>query len=275
MYTKIMELNYWNSTVCQSADYDEETGEWTVTVEREGETVVLRPKQLVLATGMSAVPNMPEFSGAENFKGVQHHSSKHPGGDPYKGKKCVVIGSNNYGFSGWGGITVFGHNGDGWPKSGATWHVHDFAVSNINPDGSVPANPIPPWQEYNVYRARPAVDDPAYPDVAGIIRDLCVADCDDGPVKISVQVENEGSRTLAAGTPWAFYKVDGTGNTLVTTGTLPEVPSGEAPEGFVIEVAPTDLGEFGFVIVLDDDGTGAGDDGGAAEASPRGHRLRG
>ncbi|MCP5084087.1 MAG: NAD(P)/FAD-dependent oxidoreductase [Alphaproteobacteria bacterium] len=95
MYTKVMELNYWSSTTCSSAEYDESAGEWTVRVNRNGEDVVLKPKQLILATGMSAVPNVPEFKGAERFKGDQQHSSKHPGGDPYKGKKCVVIGSNN------------------------------------------------------------------------------------------------------------------------------------------------------------------------------------
>ncbi|MGB0387555.1 MAG: NAD(P)/FAD-dependent oxidoreductase [Ardenticatenaceae bacterium] len=95
MYTKIMELNYWSSTVCESAEYDEETEEWTVTVEREGETVILRPKQLVLATGMSAVPNVPEFAGADTFQGEQHHSSKHGSAEEYTGKKCIVVGSNN------------------------------------------------------------------------------------------------------------------------------------------------------------------------------------
>ena len=29
------------------------------------------------------------------FKGEQHHSSQHPGGEAYAGKQCVVIGSNN------------------------------------------------------------------------------------------------------------------------------------------------------------------------------------
>jgi putative flavoprotein involved in K+ transport len=95
MYTKVMELNYWGSTEAKSAHYDEAKQEWEITVERNGETVVLRPKQLVLATGMSGVPNVPTFPGAETFKGVQHHSSKHPGGAEFRGKKCVVIGSNN------------------------------------------------------------------------------------------------------------------------------------------------------------------------------------
>jgi len=95
MYTKLMELNYWSSTVCKSATYDEAASEWTVEVEREGSAVTLKPKQLVLATGMSAKPNIPQFPGQEKFKGQIQHSSQHPGPDAFKDKKVVVIGSNN------------------------------------------------------------------------------------------------------------------------------------------------------------------------------------
>jgi putative flavoprotein involved in K+ transport len=95
MYVKVMELNYWHATECRSAQYDETAKEWTVTVERAGEAVVLRPKQLVLATGMSGMPYVPAIPGAGNFKGIQHHSSQHTGTDDYAGKKCVVLGANN------------------------------------------------------------------------------------------------------------------------------------------------------------------------------------
>src|SRR5258705_3581158 len=95
MYTKVMELNYWGSTECKKASYDEKSREWTVVVQRDGKEIVLKPKQLVLATGMSAKPNMPKFEGMDVFKGDQHHSSQHPGPDKYKNKKAVVIGSNN------------------------------------------------------------------------------------------------------------------------------------------------------------------------------------
>jgi putative flavoprotein involved in K+ transport len=95
MYTKVMELNYWGSTVCKSARYDEAAAEWVVEVEHDGETLTLRPRQLVLATGMSGKPNMPAFKGMAVFKGEQHHSSQHPGPDAYKGRKVVVIGANN------------------------------------------------------------------------------------------------------------------------------------------------------------------------------------
>jgi putative flavoprotein involved in K+ transport len=95
MYTRVMELNYWSSTECRSASFDERAGEWRVVVDRAGEEMTLRPKELVLATGMSGKPHLPTIKGMEVFKGDQHHSSRHPGPDGYAGKKAVVIGSNN------------------------------------------------------------------------------------------------------------------------------------------------------------------------------------
>jgi putative flavoprotein involved in K+ transport len=95
MYTRVMEITYWSSTTCTSASYDEAAGEWTVVLDRAGEQVVLRPRQLVLATGMSGKANVPVIPGQDGFRGDQHHSSQHPGPDAYAGKRAVVIGSNN------------------------------------------------------------------------------------------------------------------------------------------------------------------------------------
>lgn len=95
MYTRVMELNYWTSTECESASYDEASGEWIVNVNRDGEQVSLRPKQLVLATGMSGKPSIPDYASADTFEGEQQHSSQHPGPDAYRGKNCIVVGANN------------------------------------------------------------------------------------------------------------------------------------------------------------------------------------
>lgn len=94
-YTRVMEVPYWSSTTCLSAAYDEAEERWTVEVNRDGEAVTLRPVHLVLATGMSGKPNIPMLPGQDVFRGDQHHSSHHPGPDPYVGKRAVVIGSNN------------------------------------------------------------------------------------------------------------------------------------------------------------------------------------
>lgn len=95
MYAKVMEINCWTSTECIGAQYDARTKEWEVTVRCDGEEIRLRPKQLVLATGMSGIPHVPQIPGAESFKGTLRHSSQHPGGEDYAGQDCVVIGSNN------------------------------------------------------------------------------------------------------------------------------------------------------------------------------------
>jgi putative flavoprotein involved in K+ transport len=93
MYTRVMEVPYWTRSEVEEATYD--GAQWTVTVDRDGETVTLQPKQLVFATGMSGKANVPVFPGAELFEGDQHHSSQHPGPEAYAGRRAVVIGSNN------------------------------------------------------------------------------------------------------------------------------------------------------------------------------------
>ncbi|MDE2276203.1 MAG: NAD(P)/FAD-dependent oxidoreductase, partial [Burkholderiales bacterium] len=94
-YVEIMEINYWGSTLAKNCRWDEAAQRWDVTVERDGKTVVLRPKELVIALGVSGYANVPKIPGAETFLGDQHHSSQHPGPDACKGKKVVVLGSNN------------------------------------------------------------------------------------------------------------------------------------------------------------------------------------
>ncbi|MDF3311346.1 NAD(P)/FAD-dependent oxidoreductase [Rhodococcus sp. T2V] len=94
-YTTIMEINYWANTECVKARYDAESDSWSVDVVRDGEHITLRPRQLVIALGVSGYPHIPAFDGAEDFAGAQHHSSQHSGGGDWSGKRAVVIGSNN------------------------------------------------------------------------------------------------------------------------------------------------------------------------------------
>ncbi len=97
-YVQVMEVPYWANTLATSATYHHERGEWVVEVEREGMALTLRPQQLVLATGMSGKPIVPDLPGQDLFAGDQHHSSAHPGPEAYAGKRCVVVGSNNSAF---------------------------------------------------------------------------------------------------------------------------------------------------------------------------------
>jgi putative flavoprotein involved in K+ transport len=94
-YARLMELNYWGGTECQAARWDAAQEEWEVTVQHKGESVTLRPKHLVFATGMSAVPNLPDYPGMSAFKGKQMHSSQYKSGEEWRGKRALVVGSNN------------------------------------------------------------------------------------------------------------------------------------------------------------------------------------
>ena len=61
-------------------------------VERE-----LRPRHIVLATGVSGMPNIPELPGIADFNGVVEHSSRYTDGSRYAGKRVLVMGSGNSG----------------------------------------------------------------------------------------------------------------------------------------------------------------------------------
>jgi putative flavoprotein involved in K+ transport len=94
MYTRVMEVPYWSSSTVRSAAFED--GKWRVVVDRDGAETVLTPTHVVFATGMSGKPAIPSFPG--DFKGEQHHSSAHPGPEAYRGRRVVVIGSNNSAF---------------------------------------------------------------------------------------------------------------------------------------------------------------------------------
>ena len=93
-YARIMELNFWGRSECRQARFDEAAGEWEAEIDRDGERVVLRPRQLVLCTGAYGPPRMPEIAGAGEFRGKTMHSASYRDGAGWKGRNCVVIGSN-------------------------------------------------------------------------------------------------------------------------------------------------------------------------------------
>jgi len=97
MYARVMELNYWTSSTCTGASYDDAQKVWTVEVERAGERVTLKPRQLVFATGAYGPPRMIDLPGADAFRGELLHSSRYSDGSRFRGKACAVIGAASSG----------------------------------------------------------------------------------------------------------------------------------------------------------------------------------
>jgi cation diffusion facilitator CzcD-associated flavoprotein CzcO len=97
-YVDAMELNYWTSTEFAGGAYDETAGRWSVTLRRtDGSTRTMHPKHVVLATGVSGIPNLPELPGLKDFAGAVLHSSRYDDGENWKGKRAIVIGTGNSG----------------------------------------------------------------------------------------------------------------------------------------------------------------------------------
>lgn len=92
-YVKIMELHYWTSSTCLSAQFDDDAKKWRVEVERDGKRLTLHPSQLVFATGAYGAPRMADFPEREPFEGTVLHTSEYSTGHDYDSRKCVVIGS--------------------------------------------------------------------------------------------------------------------------------------------------------------------------------------
>ncbi|WFU17631.1 NAD(P)/FAD-dependent oxidoreductase [Bradyrhizobium sp. CB3481] len=96
-YVEAMELNFWTETEFEGGSYDEKEGRWTVTLRRAGEEKRMHPRHVVLATGVSGIPNVPEIPGLKNFAGKVLHSSRYDDGENWKGKRAIVIGTGNSG----------------------------------------------------------------------------------------------------------------------------------------------------------------------------------
>ncbi|MGB8400594.1 flavin-containing monooxygenase [Bradyrhizobium sp.] len=97
-YVEAMELNFWTATEFEAGNYDETEQRWTVTLRRaDGSRRTMHPRHVVLATGVSGIPNLPDIPGLKNFTGKVMHSSQYDDGENWKGKRAIVIGTGNSG----------------------------------------------------------------------------------------------------------------------------------------------------------------------------------
>ena len=93
-YAESMELNVWTSTTFLDAQYDENEKKWNAKIKlSDGSIKLMRPKHIVMAIGVSSIPNRVKIPGIDNFQGELMHSSDYINGKDYKGKNVVVFGT--------------------------------------------------------------------------------------------------------------------------------------------------------------------------------------
>jgi cation diffusion facilitator CzcD-associated flavoprotein CzcO len=95
-YAESMELDFWTATEFAGATCD--SGVWTVALRQPGgKTRTLRPRHIVMATGVSGIPHRPDIPSLKNFKGQVVHSHEYQEATDWSGRNTMVIGTGNSG----------------------------------------------------------------------------------------------------------------------------------------------------------------------------------
>lgn len=92
-YADALELNVWTGSEFLGARKEEDSQWWRVEVERHGETRVLHPRHIVIATGVSGAPHLPDIPGLDRFSGPVMHTAAYTAGESFAGQRALVIGS--------------------------------------------------------------------------------------------------------------------------------------------------------------------------------------
>ena len=96
-YVQAMELNVWCNTEFVTAQFDEKSGLWNAQLKCDGVDRQLQPKHIIMATGVSAIPDRSPVAGLEAFKGEVLHSADYKSAQKWVGKKVVVLGTGTSG----------------------------------------------------------------------------------------------------------------------------------------------------------------------------------
>jgi cation diffusion facilitator CzcD-associated flavoprotein CzcO len=96
-YVEAMELNFWTGADFRGGSFDDAESRWEVEVVRGGTSRTMRPRHVIMATGVSGIPNRPDIPQLAAYDGPVLHSSEYMDGEDWSGKHAVVFGTGNSG----------------------------------------------------------------------------------------------------------------------------------------------------------------------------------
>ncbi len=111
------------------------------------------------------------------------------------GSTEIVLASNDYGISGWQGITVIGDENDSWAPARPVWNQYAYHITNVDADSGIPAVQQENWRSWNNFRAAGSEQGPPTwkADLAVGEPTLCLDECSsEGQVLLWFPVENRG-----------------------------------------------------------------------------------
>jgi putative flavoprotein involved in K+ transport len=96
-YVEAMELDFWTETEFLNAQFDDERGRWTAHLRQPSGTRTVHPRHIVMATGVSGIPQRPNIPSLANFAGRVVHSHEYQDATEWRGRDTMVIGTGNSG----------------------------------------------------------------------------------------------------------------------------------------------------------------------------------
>ncbi|WP_245768742.1 choice-of-anchor A family protein [Stigmatella aurantiaca] len=141
----------------------------------------------------------------------------------------IVVASNNYkGHPGVAGIRVYRDRKDGWVNARPIWNQHAYSVTNVNDDGTIPAQPVTNWlvPGLNTFRSNSQGTGSAHPFAASdlVASEVGVSCGANASVTLSARVSNQGEAAASAGLKVAFFQGNpASGGTLLGVATLPRI----------------------------------------------------
>lgn len=95
-YSESLELNVWSETEFTGGSYDDQKGEWSVGLRRaDGTTREMHPRHVIMATGVSGIPNLPDIPSLKEFGGKVIHSSEYSDASDWAEAKVIIVGTGN------------------------------------------------------------------------------------------------------------------------------------------------------------------------------------
>ncbi|MDP2314802.1 MAG: VCBS repeat-containing protein [Pseudomonadota bacterium] len=136
-----------------------------------------------------------------------------------------------------GGITILGDT-SGFSAALAVWNQHQYSITNINNDGSVPTAPIANWDIINNFRAGPPI---SYvfenQNLTGKIHDICTDGCGAEEVVVWWSLGNNGTAEITDDVTVELWGVTAAGEELLAS----EIWSWDLEPGWMAESVETRL----------------------------------
>lgn len=173
------------------------------------------------------------------------------------GNAEVVAVSNNYAWGTNKGVRVFGDAADQWVSTRQIWNQHTYHITNVNDDGTIPAQEINNWNLYNNYRQNMLTVGCVYakPDLTASYVRKTVGETN---IVLTTRIGNGGGILAGSNIPVSFYSGNPTtgGVLLATAYTSNILEPGEYQDVTVYLAAGTLASPVW--VVADDNGMGEG-----------------